>query len=179
MSVKGRFIAARPGPVSGNGSAVFVGVDPGLEITGYGVLESSSGQIKVIEAGTIKTKRSMPMEKRLAEIYEGLSEVLKEFTPESVIIEDLYSHYKHPKTAIIMGHARGAVFLSAANLQIPVKSYGATRIKKSLTGNGRASKIQMQKMVKIKLGLEKLPEPPDVADALAAALCHISQMDRN
>ena len=75
-----------------------------------------------------------------------------------------------------MGHARGAVFLSAAKLAIPVQSYGATRIKKSLTGNGRASKIQMQKMIKIKLGLPSIPEPPDVADALAVALCHISQL---
>jgi crossover junction endodeoxyribonuclease RuvC len=179
MTGKGQLATAPPGSVSVNGSAVFVGVDPGLGITGYGVLELVGDRINVIEAGTIKTKRRLPMEKRLAEIYEGLCEVLKEFKPESVVIEDLYSHYKHPKTAIIMGHARGAVFLSAANLKIPVKSYGATRVKKSLTGNGRASKIQMQKMVKIKLGLCKLPEPPDVADALAVALCHINQLNRN
>lgn len=179
MTRKGQFSAASLDKVSDKSGAVFIGVDPGLSITGYGVLESKAGGVKVIEAGTITTKRTLPMEKRLAEIYEGLSEVFKEFAPQSVIIEDLYSHYKHPKTAIIMGHARGAVFLSAANLGIPVKSYGATRIKKSLTGNGRASKIQMQKMAKIKLGLSKLPEPPDVADALAVALCHISQLKAN
>lgn len=176
MTRKGQFSAASPASISDQGGAVFIGVDPGLGITGYGVLEMNKGHINVIEAGTITSKRSLPLEKRLVELYDGLSEVFKEFSPRSVIIEDLYSHYKHPKTAIIMGHARGVVFLSAANLGIPVTSYGATRIKKSLTGNGRAAKIQMQRMVKIKLGLNKLPEPPDVADALAVALCHISQM---
>jgi crossover junction endodeoxyribonuclease RuvC len=176
MTRKGQFSAASPDMVSNRGGAVFVGVDPGLGITGYGVIEVKRGATRVIEAGTITSKRSLPMEKRLAEIYAGLTEVFKEFAPRSVIIEDLYSHYKHPKTAIIMGHARGAVFLGAANLGIPVQSYGATRIKKSLTGNGRASKIQMQKMIKIKLGLPGIPEPPDVADALAVALCHINQL---
>lgn len=176
MTRKGQFSAALSDTVSNRGDAVFIGVDPGLGITGYGVIELKRGVARVIEAGTITSKRTLPLEKRLVELYDGLSEVFKEFSPQSVIIEDLYSHYKHPKTAIIMGHARGAVFLSAAKLAIPVQSYGATRIKKSLTGNGRASKIQMQKMIKIKLGLPGIPEPPDVADALAVALCHISQL---
>ncbi|NLI14649.1 MAG: crossover junction endodeoxyribonuclease RuvC, partial [candidate division Zixibacteria bacterium] len=141
-----------------------MGVDPGLGITGYGVLQMRNNRVSVIEAGTITSKRGLPLEKRLVELYDGIGEILKEFSPRAVVIEDLYSHYKHPKTAIIMGHARGAVFLCAAKQGIPVQSYGATQIKKSLTGNGRASKIQMQKMIKIKLGLSNLPEPPDVAD---------------
>lgn len=176
MTRKGQFSTESLNTVSKRGGAVFIGVDPGLGITGYGVIEVNQGAARVIEAGTITSKRTLPFEKRLAELYNGLTEVFNEFSPQSVIIEDLYSHYKHPKTAIIMGHARGAVYLGAANLGIPVKSYGATRIKKSLTGNGRASKIQIQKMIKIKLGLSKLPEPADVADALAVALCHINQM---
>jgi len=155
---------------------VFVGIDPGLGITGYGVLELVNGTVKVKEAGCIRTKQKLPLENRLEEIYSGLNEVFKEFKPEFVVIEDLYSHYRHPKTAIIMGHARGAIFLSAASSKIPVVSYGATMIKKSLTGNGRASKSQMQQMIKNRLGLKKLPEPPDVADALAAALCHINHI---
>ena len=158
---------------------VFVGIDPGLGITGYGVLEYDGGKIALREAGCIRTKRTNPMEERLSEIFTGLNEVIEEFSPEEVIIEDLYSHYRHPKTAIIMGHARGAVFLSAANSRVPVKSYGATMIKKSLTGNGRASKIQVQQMIKNKLGLKEIPEPPDVADALAAALCHISHLNNS
>jgi crossover junction endodeoxyribonuclease RuvC len=155
---------------------VYIGIDPGLGITGYGILECTSGKIVIKEAGFIRTNRKTPMAERVAEIYEGLNEIIAEFKPAQVIIEDLYSHYRHPKTAIIMGHARGAVFLSAAKASLPVISYGATMIKKSLTGNGRASKLQVQRMVKSKLAMKKLPEPPDVADALAVALCHIGHL---
>jgi crossover junction endodeoxyribonuclease RuvC len=152
---------------------VIVGIDPGLGVTGYGVLELSDGTVTLREAGYIRTNRRTTMAQRLEEIYSGLNSVIDEFKPESIIIEDLYSHYRHPRTAIIMGHARGAVYLSAAFSKVPVKSYGATMIKKSLTGNGRASKQQIQHMIKKALGLKKLPEPADVADALAVALCHI------
>lgn len=156
---------------------VYIGVDPGLGITGYGVLEHAENNIILKEAGFIRTNRKAPMEDRIAEIYHGLNDVISEFKPEIVLIEDLYSHYRHPRTAIIMGHARGAVYLSASNAGLPVKSYGATMVKKSLTGNGRASKIQVQRMVKSKLGLAGIPEPADVADALAVALCHISHLE--
>lgn len=159
-----------------NKKSVFIGIDPGLGVTGYGVLELSDGDIEVKEAGFIKTKKKLPLEDRLEEIFSGLNDVFKEFKPESIIIEDLYSHYRHPKTAIIMGHARGAIFLSAACSKIPVKSYGATMVKKSLTGNGRASKHQVQLTIKNRLGMKKLPEPADVADALAVALCHINHI---
>jgi crossover junction endodeoxyribonuclease RuvC len=172
MSRSGR----KPSKVTG---PVYIGVDPGLGITGYGILEQINGQIIVKEAGCIRTNRKAPMENRIAEIYEGLNEIIAEFKPEQVVIEDLYSHYRHPKTAIIMGHARGAIYLSAAVAGLPVKSYGATMIKKSLTGNGRASKLQIQRMVKAKLGLPTMPEPPDVADALAVALCHISHLNNS
>jgi crossover junction endodeoxyribonuclease RuvC len=155
---------------------VYIGIDPGLGITGYGILEHTAKAIVIKEAGFIRTNRKAPMADRIAEIYDGLNDIIAEFKPTRVIIEDLYSHYRHPKTAIIMGHARGAVFLSAAKAGLPVVSYGATMIKKSLTGNGRASKLQVQRMVKSKLALKTLPEPPDVADALAVALCHISHL---
>jgi crossover junction endodeoxyribonuclease RuvC len=156
---------------------VYIGVDPGLGTTGYGVLEYANERISLKEAGFIRTKRKDPMEHRIAEIYNGINEVIREFKPEIIVIEDLYSHYRHPKTAIIMGHARGAVYLSASTAGLPVKSYGATMVKKSLTGNGRASKIQVQRMVKSKLGLAAIPEPADVADALAVALCHINHLE--
>jgi crossover junction endodeoxyribonuclease RuvC len=90
-------------------------------------------------------------------------------------VEQLYSHYEHPRTAILMGHARGAIFLAAAQKKIPVVSYAATRVKKIVTGNGRASKEQVQRTIQRELGLAALPEPPDVADALAIALCHYYQ----
>lgn len=157
--------------------SVYIGIDPGLGVTGYGVLECLGDHIELKEAGVIKTRRRLPMEERLAEIYSRLKEVFDEYKPELVVIEDLYSHYRHPKTAIIMGHARGAVFLSAAYSKIPVKSYGATMVKKSLTGNGRASKRQVQYMVRDRLGLNEIPASSDVADALAVALCHINHLN--
>ena len=95
-------------------------------------------------------------------------------TTEAAAIEKLYAHYKHPRTAILMGHARGAVMLAAAKCGVPVASYPATMIKRSLTGNGHASKQQMQRMIEVALGLSAPPEPPDVADALAVALCHLN-----
>jgi crossover junction endodeoxyribonuclease RuvC len=87
-------------------------------------------------------------------------------------VEQLYAHYAHPRTAILMAHARGVIFLAAAQHNLAVHSYNATRIKKTITGNGRAPKDQVQRTIQRELGLAQLPEPPDVADALAAALCH-------
>lgn len=167
----------RDEPSSNSESMIFVGIDPGLGNTGYGVLEWANGLVTIKDAGYIQTNKKLPMADRLSEIYSGIKEVLEEYKPQSVVIEDLYSHYRHPKTAIIMGHARGAVFLCASSAKIPVISYAATMIKKSLTGNGRASKHQMQLMIANKLGLNEIPEPPDVADALAAALCHINHLN--
>jgi crossover junction endodeoxyribonuclease RuvC len=97
---------------------------------------------------------------------------MDQFRPQAVAVEQLYAHYDHPRTAILMAHARGVVFLAAAQRGVPVISYNATRIKKTVTGNGRAPKDQVQRAVQRELGLAALPEPPDVADALAAALCH-------
>lgn len=149
-----------------------LGIDPGLNITGYGILEESDDKMCVIEAGVIRTKANSSMSNRLLEIARELENIIKQFQPSVVAIEELYSHYGHPKTAIIMGHARGIIFLKAAEERIPVVPYASTRIKKSLTGNGRASKQQMQLMIRSELDLPEVPEPPDTADALAVALCH-------
>ncbi len=92
--------------------------------------------------------------------------------PEVLAIEELYSHYDRPTTAILMGHARGAIVLAAAEAGMPVASYPATQVKKTITGNGHAAKWQMQEAIRNELGLPSLPEPSDVADALAIALCH-------
>jgi len=151
---------------------VIIGIDPGLHITGYGVLESVGTDIRVLEAGIIKTNRSREFELKLKEIYSEVGKIVRQFKPDYIAVEELYSHYAHPKTAIIMGHARGVVFLQAARKNIPVISYASTRIKNSVTGNGRASKSQVQKMIKVALKLEKDIDSPDTADALAAALCH-------
>jgi crossover junction endodeoxyribonuclease RuvC len=152
-----------------------LGIDPGLHITGYGVVEGGSGRARVCEAGIIRSSeqpKNGDMASRLSALYNGIVEVIAHFRPEAVAVEQLYAHYQHPRTAILMGHARGVIFLAAAQHELPVVSYNATRIKKTITGSGRASKEQMQRTVQSELGLAQLPEPPDVADALAVALCH-------
>ncbi|MFC1540942.1 crossover junction endodeoxyribonuclease RuvC [Candidatus Latescibacterota bacterium] len=151
-----------------------LGIDPGLNITGYGIVETDTEQLKLIEAGVIKTIRTLSLEQRLSELYRGVEEVSREFHPDVFAVEEIYSNYKHPKTAVIMGHARGVLFLVAGMADIPVYSYSATRIKKSLTGGGHASKEQIARMVANVVDCGETPLRSDVTDAIAAALCHIN-----
>jgi len=151
---------------------LILGIDPGLRITGYGAIALAGPTIELREAGVIRVPEKGGLETRLYELAQGLREVMAAVGPEAVVVETLYSHYQHPRTAILMGHARGLVLLAAAELNLPVFDYPATRIKKALTGNGRAGKNQIQRAIVTTLGLAKVPEPPDVADALAVALCH-------
>jgi crossover junction endodeoxyribonuclease RuvC len=162
-----------------------LGVDPGLSITGYGCINLEydnfnirEGNIKLIEAGVIRTKPKDPIEKRLAIHFNDFSEIIEDFKPDVIVIEDLYSHYKNPRTAIIMGHVRGTIITAAGIRSLKVVSYSANRIKSSLTGNGHASKEQVQRMIKSVLGLDSVPAPADVADALAGALCHANAVNR-
>ena len=148
-----------------------LGVDPGLNITGYAVLEFSGLEPAVVEAGAIRTRAGESMAGRIEQLHADLGEILREFRPDAVAIEQLYAHYKHPRTAILMGHARGVIMLSAQQAGVTVKSLAATHVKKSLTGNGHASKEQMQRSVQAVFRLATIPKPPDVADALAIALC--------
>lgn len=150
-----------------------LGIDPGLNITGYGVIESNGDVITVNEAGVVRTDPHGDMADRLLVIGRDIAAVIEQFRPDAVAIEELYSHYNHPRTAIIMGHARGIVIMKAAEAGIEVFPYPATKVKNALTGNGRASKHQVQQMVCSTLSLSRPPEPPDVADALAVALCHL------
>ena len=147
-----------------------LGIDPGLNTTGYGVIDVSSGKVRLLEAGIVRSG-SKKLAEKIQEIYDGVREVIESFSPEIVAMEQLYSHYDRPTTAILMGHARGAICLAAAQSDIEVVSYAATKVKKILTGSGRASKDQIQRAIKLELGLDKYPDPPDVADALAIALC--------
>jgi len=168
-------VADRVGRPSGSdgaarsGGFIVLGVDPGLERTGYAVLDV--GADKVIDAGLVRTDTDRPLAERLREIDTGIREVLADHAVSLVAVEDLFAHYKHPKTAILMGHARGVVLLAAACKRIEVMSLAATRVKKALTGNGHASKVQMQRAIMTRLGLAREPEPNDVADAMAVALC--------
>jgi crossover junction endodeoxyribonuclease RuvC len=161
-------------PSSPSGPRI-LGIDPGLQVTGYAVLEARAGTPRVCEAGVIRGadgRESTDMAPRLQHLYDGILEVLEQFHPGVVVVEQLFAHYDHPRTAILMAHARGVMFLAAAQHGLPVLSYNATRIKKTVTGSGRASKEQVQRTIQRELNLAQLPEPPDVADALAAALCH-------
>lgn len=151
-----------------------LGVDPGLAATGYGLISYGSGGVRIIEGGVIRSCEDDPLAKRVGDIHAGMRDLLGEFHPDVLSMEELYSHYKHPKTAIIMGHARGAVLVAAHEQNVPVKHYAATMIKMALTGNGRARKEQVRKMILETLGLHGPTEPLDTYDALAVALCHIN-----
>jgi crossover junction endodeoxyribonuclease RuvC len=148
-----------------------LGIDPGLQVCGYACVETSGDKYKLIEAGVFRTDGSSAIEARLNSVAEDTDSLLGKFKPDIVAVEELYSHYAHPKTAILMGHARGVILQKCAQARLEVKSFSATRIKKSLTGNGRASKEQVQRTIQTLLSLRQVPEPNDVADAIAAALC--------
>jgi len=146
-----------------------------LRITGYGLVASGPRGPLIVEAGVVRSveaKGQSSLAKRIQILHDGIAEILDQFHPKVMAVEQLYAHYKHPRTAILMGHARGVILLAASQREIPVVSYSATRIKKVITGNGRASKEQVQRTIQRELGLAQIPEPPDVADALAVALCH-------
>jgi crossover junction endodeoxyribonuclease RuvC len=166
MADRGRIMKPQPAPQR------IVGIDPGLNITGYAVVERRQGKLCLVEAGMVRGRSSGDLAARLREIHDGVRDVVASFSPAAVAIEELYSHYDRPRTAILMGHARGVICLAAAQAEIPVMSYAATQIKRILTGNGRAPKLQVQQAICHEFGLPALPEPADVADAIAVAMCH-------
>ncbi len=148
-----------------------LGIDPGLQVCGYACLDIDADKEKLIEAGVIRTDSGAALQEKLNRIGEDTESLLKSFRPGIVSVEQLYAHYAHPRTAILMGHARGVILQKCAAAAIEVRSFSATRIKKSITGNGRASKGQIQRTIQTILSLPELPEPNDVADAIAAAIC--------
>ncbi|MFW6126160.1 MAG: crossover junction endodeoxyribonuclease RuvC [Chloroflexota bacterium] len=149
------------------------GIDPGLKTTGYGLIEVADREVKLIEGGVIRPESAeLPLEHRLLSLFEGVCEMLHHFQPDVLALEELYSHYDFPETAILMGHARGVLCLAAAQNGIPVFNYPSTQVKLSATGNGRASKQQVQRAIQARFRLKEVPQPDDVADALAVALCH-------
>jgi crossover junction endodeoxyribonuclease RuvC len=152
-----------------------LGLDPGLQVTGYGVIEATPAGPVHREAGVLRAgdeRATSDMAQRVKVLYDGLLEVLDEWRPTVMVVEQLYAHYDHPRTAILMAHARGCFFLAGAQRGIEVLSYPPARVKKTITGHGRATKEQVQHAIMRELNLAKLPEPHDVADALAVALCH-------
>lgn len=157
-----------------------LGIDPGLNTTGYAVIEvagsgsqiAAGSPIAIVEAGVVRSKQRDELAVKVKAIHEGVTDVIRSLQPAAMAIEELYSHYDRPRTSILMGHARGVIILAATQAEIPVVHYSATQVKKILTGSGRAPKSQMQDAVQRELRLKRLPEPADVADALAIALCH-------
>lgn len=149
-----------------------LGIDTGLADTGYGIIDAVEGACRVVEAGVISTTADEELAPRLQRIHEVVSALIDEFGVERIVVEDLYAEYPHPRTAIMMGHARGVVILAAAERSVLVESYPASLVKKSLTGNGRASKDQVRRMVMRVLKLTEALGPDHVSDALALAICH-------
>ena len=152
-------------------SVYYLGVDPGLNRTGYALLERSPRGPVLKEAGVIRSTAKESLAYRVGEIGKGLREVLEEFQPVALAVEQVFSFGKYPKTALLMAHARGAILLVAAEREIPVLHYTPTQVKRILTGSGRASKEQVQLAIKNEFGLKTILEPNDVADASAVALC--------
>ncbi len=148
-----------------------MGIDPGIAIVGYGIINIKNNKYKVIDSGALTTSPELSMPKRLLFIYKSLTELLELYKPEAYAVEELFFN-KNVKTALIIGHARGVILLAASNMDIPVYEYTPLQVKQAIVGYGRADKNQMQQMVKILLNLKEIPKPDDVADALAVAICH-------
>ena len=159
-------------PTAGtSGYPLVLGIDPGLLRTGYAVLSDDDPEAGLVEAGVIRLTRGRPLPDRLVELEQGLEMIIVTHRPTTLACEELYAHYRHPRTAILMAHARGVILALAARRGLAVVSVAATNVKKLLTGSGRAGKRQVQRAIMATLGLPVLPEPADVADAIAIGLC--------
>jgi len=157
-------------PKSKPKKTVILGVDPGLADTGFGVIEKQGTELKALDVGSIKTKAGLPDKQRLAEIHNGLSEIIKKYRPNIVAVEKLF-FAKNVKTALAVGQARGVILLTIGENKLDLAEFTPLQIKQAMTGYGRADKNQIKEMVKIVLGLKSAPKSDDAADALAVAIC--------
>ena len=148
---------------------IILGIDPGYAIVGYGVIDTNG--MRPISYGAIRTEAGIPIEDRLSEIYDNMTELLRTFRPDHVAIEKLYFN-TNEKTAINVSQARGVIVLACVKCGVKVHEYTPLQVKMSVVGYGRAEKAQIMDMTKRLLGLRKTPRPDDAADALAIALCH-------
>ena len=155
-----------------------LGIDPGIAIVGYGVVDKEGNRYKTIAYDSVTTKAHTPLEDRLEKVYNGVCEIIKKYKPDAMSIEELFFN-NNAKTALTVGQARGVIILAAVQNHIPVYEYTPLQVKQALTGYGRASKTQIQQMMKSMLGLTEIPKPDDVADALAIAVCHGNSMRFN
>ncbi|MAT82022.1 MAG: Holliday junction resolvase [Phycisphaerae bacterium] len=151
----------------------FLGIDPGLQFTGYGCVDVLPGHAEpvLVEGGVFRLDRRASLASRLAALERDLEAVMTELSPDRLAVEQVFSHAHRARTAILMGHARGVILLSGGRRNLPIDEFAATEVKKAVTGRGHARKQQVQASVAAQLGLDHVPDPPDVADAIAIALC--------
>jgi len=154
-----------------------LGVDPGLDVTGYAVVRGRAGGrgAEVIDAGVVRTSSKDPLQARVREIFEQIRTILSEQPVDLVAVERLYAHYEHPRTAILMGHARGTILLASELAEVGTMDLSPSEVKRALTGSGKANKAQMQRAVARVFGWPKPPEPHDVCDAIAIALTALAR----
>lgn len=150
---------------------IILGIDPGIAIVGYGIIEYKNNKFSVIDYGAITTPSTMNMAKRLERVYKGIDLLIKNYNIDEVGVEELFFN-KNVKTAIIVAQARGVILLACSQNDKPVYEYTPIQVKQGVVGYGRAGKIQVQRMVTSMLNLKKIPKPDDIADALAVAICH-------
>jgi crossover junction endodeoxyribonuclease RuvC len=149
-----------------------------LRTTGYGAIERCNGRVQLLEAGVVVPRPSGTLEERLRELHSGICEVIAQTAPSFVVIEELYTTYKNPRAALLMGHARGVLCLASAQAGVAVHTLGHARVKRALLGSGSARKEQVNAMVTRLLNLRRPPKPYDVSDALALALAFLNIVDR-
>jgi crossover junction endodeoxyribonuclease RuvC len=149
-----------------------LGVDPGLRTTGYGVIECNGDRCRLIEGGVLQPRADLPLERRLAQLHAAMVEVVVSTRPDCMVVEELWTSYKNPATAVLMGHARGVIALAAGANGVPVEHLGHSLVKRVLAGSGAARKSQVSGMVVQLLALAAAPQPADVSDALAIAIAY-------
>ena len=152
-----------------------LGIDPGTITMGYGVIESKDDEIALIDCGALTTPPHTPIGERLSYLYGGLLEVINHCQPDAVAIEQPFMA-KNVKSALAIGRAQAVAILAAGNKGIPSYEYTPTQVKQRVANYGASSKEQIQEMVRLQLELSQVPEPNDAADALAVALCHLSEI---
>ena len=153
---------------------VILGIDPGIAITGYGLInEDETGEISCMAYGVIRTEGGLSQQERLLQLFTGLNQLIEQFEPVSAAVEKLFFQ-KNVKSAMSVSQARGVVLLSCALAGIPVHEYTPVAVKQAVAGYGKADKKQIQEMVKILLQMDTIVKPDDAADALAIAICHLN-----
>ncbi len=148
-----------------------LGIDPGLAITGYAVVEEEGASLRLITAGVVRTPAKTPSPQRLRAIYAGLQEIIQEFQPDAAAVEELFFS-RNVRTAMSVSQARGVALLALVDAGLPIAEYTPMQVKQAVTGYGSADKRQVQKMVQLLLNLSEIPRPDDAADAVAVAICY-------